>query len=338
MSPSTDRYAEAPQLVVLKNAQGMELTVMDWGATWLSCLVPLANGQRREVLLGCPRAEDYSRQSAFLGATVGRYANRIAGAKLPYGNLTLSLLPSQGENQLHGGPDGFDKRRWEVVAHDAQHVRFRLASPDGDQGFPGNLVAEVTYTLTDDNTVEIDMQANTDAACPVNLTNHAYFNLDGGKGTVHAHTLQVQADQVLPTDGMGIPYGHLQSVTGTTFDFRAPHTVGERLGQDGQQQLAKGYDHSFLLNAGADWAARVESSDKALTMTLSTSLPALQFYSGNYLGGTLSREGGEYADYAGLALEPQFLPDSPHHPEWPQPSCWLEPGQKFHHWIQYQFR
>lgn len=331
-------YADEPRLIRLENGNGMQITLMDWGATWLSCRVPLASGEHREVLLGCATPEDYRHQQAYLGAMIGRYANRIARGHLPYPGGDRQLATNQAGNQLHGGPGGLDKQRWQVLEQSVQQARFGLISADGDQGFPGELSVEVTYTLGDNNRVTIQMRAHTDTLTPVNLTNHAYFNLDGTQSDVRQHSLRLSADFMVPTDGVGIPLGPLALVADTSFDFNQPKRLAAEFLADEQQQLAKGYDHSYLLNTlPGDVAAELVSADGQLSLQLSTSLPGLQIYTGNYLAGNPSRDGGEYADYAGVALEPQFLPDSPHHPEWPQPSCWLEPGQPFEHHIHYQF-
>lgn len=337
----SSNYADEPRLIRLENGNGMQITLMDWGATWLSCLVPLATGERREVLLGCPSAEQYGQQQVYLGAMVGRYANRIARGHLPYPGGDRQLATNQAGNMLHGGPGGFDKQRWHVLEQTAQQVRFGLISPAGDQGFPGQLEVEVVYCLDDDNSVTLQMQAHTDALTPVNLTNHAYFNLDGIISDVRQHSLRLSADFMVPTDGTGIPLGPLALVDGTSFNFNQHKLLAADFLADEQQQQAKGYDHSYLLHRmpGKNYpiAAELISADGQLSLQLATSLPGLQLYTGNYLAGTPSRDGGEYADYAGVALEPQFLPDSPHHPEWPQPGCWLEPGQHFQHHIRYQF-
>ncbi|MGL4206907.1 MAG: galactose-1-epimerase [Aeromonadaceae bacterium] len=337
-----DCYADEPRLIRLQNHNGMQLTLMDWGATWLSCLVPLSTGERREVLLGCRQAEHYSQQQVYLGATVGRYANRIAKGHLPYPGGDRQLSTNQAGNTLHGGAVGFDKRRWQIAEQSATHVCFTLISPDGDQGFPGELTLWVSYHLDEANRVRIQMQAKSDALTPVNLTNHAYFNLDGkpaeGQGwDVRQHRLRLKASQMVPTDESGIPLGTLYSVAGTGFDFQQSKRLSQDFLQDPQQQQAKGYDHSYLLESNADdVAAELVASDESLRLQLSTSLPGLQLYTGNYLAGTPDRQGGHYPDYAGVALEPQFLPDSPHH-AWPQPSCWLAPGQSYQHWIDYRF-
>jgi len=342
----TDSLQLAPdgqpyQLTRLQNAGGMTVTLMDWGATWLSAVLPLKSGKTRELLLGCRTPADYQRQAAYLGATVGRYANRIAYASLLVGNKPHPLLANQGEHQLHGGPEGFNARRWRIVQQDTQQVSYALYSPDGDQGFPGNLEVQVNYRLTADNRLEISYQARTDRACPVNLTNHAYFNLDGADTDARRQRLQLFADRYLPVDSEGIPNAELTPVDGSGMDFRHPKTLLQDFLRDRDQQRVKGYDHAYLLHRTCGAldcpAAHLWSADGQVQMSVFTSAPALQLYSGNYLDGTPARDGGSYASYAGIALESEFLPDSPHHPEWPQPDCWLRPGQQYQSATHYQF-
>jgi aldose 1-epimerase len=341
----SDNSAVAPDgqpfiLTTLKNAAGMTVTLMDWGATWLSALLPLKSGEQRELLLGCQTPQDYLHQGAYLGATVGRYANRIAHASLNIDGKPHPLIANQGEHQLHGGPNGFHARRWQIVKQDEQQVVYQLHSPDGDQGFPGNLDVTLTYRLTADHRLEIEYQAQTDRACPVNLTNHAYFNLDGAGHDARQQRLQLFADRYLPVDGDGIPSADLTAVAGTGMDFRQPKTLQQDLLRDRDQQRVKGYDHAYLLHDTchglASPAAHLWSADGKVAMTVFTTAPALQLYSGNYLGGTPARDGGSYQNYAGVALESEFLPDSPNHPEWPQPDCWLQPGQRYQSATHYQ--
>ncbi|MBC3213816.1 galactose-1-epimerase [Serratia fonticola] len=341
----SDNSAVAPDgqpfiLTTLKNAAGMTVTLMDWGATWLSALLPLKSGEQRELLLGCQTPQDYLHQGAYLGATVGRYANRIAHASLNIDGKPHPLIANQGEHQLHGGPNGFHARRWQIVKQDEQQVVYQLHSPDGDQGFPGNLDVTLTYRLTAEHRLEIEYQARTDRACPVNLTNHAYFNLDGAGHDARQQRLQLFADRYLPVDGDGIPSADLTAVAGTGMDFRQPKTLQQDLLRDRDQQRVKGYDHAYLLHDTchglASPAAHLWSADGKVAMTVFTTAPALQLYSGNYLGGTPARDGGSYQNYAGIALESEFLPDSPNHPEWPQPDCWLQPGQRYQSATHYQ--
>lgn len=342
----TDIPAIAPDgqpfnLTTLRNAGGMTVSFMDWGATWLSAVLPLKSGEKRELLLGCKTPVDYLHQGAYLGATVGRYANRIAHASLEIDGKAHPLVANQGEHQLHGGPEGFHARRWQIVAQDEQRVVYQLHSSEGDQGFPGNLDVTLTYRLTADHRLEIEYQAQTDRPCPVNLTNHAYFNLDGAGRDARQQRLQLFADRYLPVDSEGIPSAELTAVAGTGMDFRQPKTLHQDLLRDRDQQRVKGYDHAYLLhrtcNGLENPAAHLWSADGKVEMTVYTTAPALQLYSGNYLGGTPARDGGTYNNYAGVALESEFLPDSPHHPEWPQPDCWLHPGQRYQSATHYRF-
>lgn len=327
----------------LRHPDGLALTLMDVGATWLSCRVPLADGTPREVLLGCPRPEDYAHQTAYLGATIGRYANRIGGARITRGGRSWSLAssPAGSPHQLHGGPDGFDKRRWEVASRSATEASFALVSPPGDQGYPGRLEARATYRIAGPREVEIDLEARVDAPCPVGLTNHAYFNLDAQHADVRAHRLRIAAGRYVPVDAALIPLGALAEVAGTSFDFREAKTLAQDWLADDQQRAGAGYDHGFLLDPACAGmrapAAVLEAADGSLRMSVYTTLPALQFYGGQYLAGIAGRDGAPYPACAGVALEPEFLPDSPNHPEWPQPDCWLQPGQVFRHRIRYAF-
>ncbi|WP_279044000.1 galactose-1-epimerase [Cedecea davisae] len=328
------------RLTTLRNGAGMVVTLMDWGATLLSCRVPMKEGSVRETLLGCASPEQYLQQNAYLGATIGRYANRIAGGKLKFKETTLQLQTNQGDNQLHSGPEGFDKRRWRIVAQNEHEVIYALDSNDGDQGFPGELKTTARYALTEDNRISIELRASVDKPCPVNLTNHAYFNLDGSQGDIRQHRLQLLADSYLPVDANGLPQVGLKDVAGTSFDFREPKLIGQDFLSDADQQAVKGYDHAFLLQAKGDISqpvARVWSSDNKLEMKVYTTAPALQFYSGNFLAGTPAREQGSYSDWNGLALESGFLADSPNHPEWPQPDCWLRPGEAYLSVTEYLF-
>lgn len=328
-------------LTTLGHPGGMTVTLMDWGATWLSAVLVLKSGEKRELLLGCKTPSDYLHQDAYLGATVGRYANRIAYASLFVDGKLHPLIANQGKHQLHGGPEGFHARRWQIIEQDEQQVIYQLHSPDGDQGFPGNLDVTLIYRLTADNRLEISYQARTDRACPVNLTNHAYFNLDGAGHDARQQRLQLFADRYLPVDSEGIPCADLTAVAGTGMDFRQPKTLWQDLLRDHGQQQVKGYDHAYLLhrtcNGLKNPAAHLWSADSKVKMTVFTTAAALQLYSGNYLDGTPARDGANYNNYAGVALESEFLPDSPHHPEWPQPDCWLQPGQRYQSITYYQF-
>lgn len=328
------------QLAELRNASGMSVTLMDWGATLLSIKVPMKDGSVREVALGCEHPEIWTQQDACLGATIGRYANRIAYSRFELDGKVIKLEPNQGEHQLHGGPEGFNKRRWAIEHQNANSVQYGLTSPDGDQGFPGTLHATARFTLHDDQRLTIDYRAEIDKPCPVNMTNHVYFNLDGTQGDIRHHRLQVFADRYLPVSEDGIPTRGLVPVDKTSFNFRQPKEIIQDFMTDDDQRNVNGYDHAFLLNAKGDGkapAARVWSSDGSLEMTVYTTAPALQVYTGNSLEGTPSRDGGRYEAWQGLALESEFLPDSPHHPEWPQPDCVLRPRQQYRSVTEYAF-
>ncbi|KAB8308367.1 galactose-1-epimerase [Rouxiella chamberiensis] len=327
--------------VTLQNAAGATATFMDWGATWLSFTFPLADGSTRELLLGCQTPHDYMNQSAYLGATVGRYANRIARSQFEIEGKPHLVVANQGVHQLHGGPEGFHARRWKILEQNAQKLTFGLFSADGDQGYPGNMTAKVHYQLTDDNRLEIRYEATVDKLCPVNLTNHAYFNLDAEGTDARQQKLQLFADRFLPVDSDGIPCADPTPVEHTGMDFNAAKTLAKDFLKDRDQQRVKGYDHAYLLNrscnTGSNPAAHLWSADGKVKMTMFTSAPAVQLYSGNFLGGTPNRSGGEYASYSGVALESEFLPDSPNHATWPQPSCWIKPGQTYKSATTYQF-
>ena len=328
------------RLFTLENSAGLRIQVMDHGATWVSCSVPLPDGSRREVLLGCDSLADYQRQTAYLGATIGRYANRIGNSRFVLDGQPHQLTANEGRNQLHGGPSGFDRRVWQLESHTPIELVMSLVSEEGDQGFPGQMTTFVRYALGDDLSVHIGFDATVTAPCPVNLTHHAYFNLDGdaAEADCRAHRLRIAAQVFLPVDAEGIPTGERRSVAGTGFDFRQPQRVDEALMRDEQQQLTRGYDHSYWLDAacadGSQPAAELEAGDGHVSLQLYTRLPGLQFYSGNYLAGVPARS-GEYRQHAGLALEPQFSPDSPNHPEWPD--CVLRPGQRYQQELRYRF-
>ncbi len=279
----------------ISNKQGMSVTLMDIGATWLDCSVPV-DGQMREVLLSVADMPRHIKHGTYLGATVGRYANRITGGKFSIEGTEHTVLANQSGNCLHGGPDGFNRRRWDAEITGELSLRFTLVSPDGDQGFPGNLTAQVEFTLTEQNAVEIRYTAETDKACPVNLTNHAYFNLSGAESGADClgHSLQVRAARYVATNAVGIPTGELKQVEGNGFDFRQSKAIKQDFLTDEDQKQAKGYDHAFVLDSdvqdGERVAATLVSPDRKLSMSVLTTKPAIQVYTGNYLAGTPSRQ------------------------------------------------
>lgn len=344
-----------PQVFSLTNG-GTHIMVTDRGASWLSCELDMSPERgldsRREILLGHQKPSLYGTQPGYLGAIVGRYANRIAGSQFADATgRTHVLAPNEGEVQLHGGPDGFDKRDWQVLSRGASRLVFGLESPDGDQGFPGNLQAQVTYGITPDGAITIRFDTRVDAACPVNLSSHGYFNLDGADargsvGDVLDHTLWIASKRYLPIDARLIPTGELAPAQGTPFDFSTARRLREALAHNHPQLSlgGGGLDHCFVLNTagqvaipGTQPVARLGSSDGRLAMTLTTSYPGLQCYSGNYLAGLPGRNGRPLVRHAGLALEAEYFPDSPNHPEWPQPSCWQQPGELRSHFMCFAF-
>ncbi len=332
------------RVITLGNANGCQVVFMDWGATWLSCLVPMQPSGTREVVLRSPNLKQHLQQNAYLGATIGRYANRIAEAKFTTSDVlepqTLKLSPNDHGNSLHGGPNGFDSKRWQVESYDAGKVMFSLVSQDGDQGFPGRLKVRACYELGSDNSVTASFEASTDKPCPVNITNHAYFNLASSHNSVLTHELQILADRFLPVHGSGIPRGDLTSVAGSRFDFRVSRRISDE--PPPGQVVASGYDHAFLLNVdattGLQPVASLVAPDRKITLTLATTKPALQVYTGNRLAGLAGAGGRLYAAHAGIALETGYLPDSPNHPQWPHPSSILLPGQRYAHQTNFCFR
>jgi aldose 1-epimerase len=322
----------------LGRAPGPVLSVLDLGATVQGLAVTCGDGERREVVLGQGSAEDYLASTDYLGSTVGRYANRIAAGRFPLDGQEVQVGVNDRGNHLHGGPDGFDGRLWQVEEHSDSHARLTLESPDGDQGFPGTLLASVRYDVLEDRVV-IALEARTDAPTVVNLTNHAYLNLDGvGRGTVDDHELTVHADEYTPVDADGIPLGDHATVTGTPFDLREATRLGSVV-RSGHEQVAavRGVDHNFVLRGeGMRPAAVLTSRRTATTMELHTDQPGLQVYTGNFLDGSRpSAAGGRYRQGDGIALEPQLFPDTPNHPAWP--SAVLRPGEVYRASIEWRF-
>jgi aldose 1-epimerase len=327
------RRADDGQLVQplkLGTAPGPVLHLLTLGATVRRLEVTGGDGRRRNIVLGHPTPADYLASTDYIGGTIGRYANRIAAGRFPLEGATVQLATHDRGNHLHGGPDGFDRRLWAVVDRGPDHAVLRLESPAGDQGFPGALVAEVRFEVTPSG-VRIDFQATADAATVVNLTSHAYFNLDGeGVGTIDDHELTVHGSAYTPVDRTGIPLGGHAPVADTPFDFRSPTAIGSAVRQDHEQVAwARGIDHNLVLD-GSGWrpVAVLESARTATRLTLHTDQPGLQVYTGNFLDGSRrSTEGGLYRQGDGIALEPQLFPDSPNHPEWP--SATLLPGETY---------
>ena len=339
-TPSDDPWAPA-RLYTLENAAGLRIQVLDRGATWVSCSVPMMEGSRRELLLGCASLADLLAQGAYLGATVGRVANRVRDSRCTVDGVAVTLAPNEGRHQLHGGPDGFDRRTWQVESHSPQRLVLTLVSPDGDQGWPGEVQARVSYTLGAELALEIAFETTTTRACPVNLTHHAYFNLDGDAGaatrSVLGHHLQVMAPAWLPVDADLLPAGELAPVDDTGFDLRELRRIDQAIAAEPALQVGGGFDHALALDPEVGdalrAAVRLLSSDGRVALSLATDLPALQVYTGQALAGLPARDGTVYPAHAGIALEPQYLPDSPNHPVAPPhwPDVVLRPGERRRH-------
>lgn len=321
------------QLFHLKN-EFLQLTLSNFGASWLSCLVKVKN-QWREVLV-TTTPESWHKQSAYFGATIGRYANRIANGRYILNGKEFVLAQNNGQHNLHGGIMGADKQEWQLEFANEQAVRFGKKFANGEEGFGGEVLASVEYRLNGKQ-IEIEFHAQSDEDTPLCLTNHAYFNLSNAP-TIHQHQLQINADYYLPVDSTGIPNAPLKAVSENNhFDFRTAKTIGQDLLQDADQQAVKGYDHAFLLakNRQNSTACRLSVDD--LSLEIQTTMPAVQIYTGNWLAGQPNLAGGKYSDYAGIAIEPEFLPDTPNHPEWWEMGGITRKNEPYHHSIIYRF-
>lgn len=324
--------------VVLGAAPGPVLTLLDLGATMQSLEITCGDGARRDVVLGQATPADYLASSDCLGSTIGRYANRIARGRFPLDGAEVVVGTHDRGNSLHGGPDGFDRRLWEVAEHSDTHAHLTLVSPDGDQGFPGRLHVGARFEVVG-NEVRLDLSATTEAPTVVNLTSHVYFNLDGpGAGTVDDHELTVEADEYTPVDPTGIPLGEHAPVAGTAFDFRSPALLGPAV-RSGDQQVAwaRGIDHNYVLRgSGLRRAAVLTSRRTGTSVELHTDQPGLQVYTGNFLDGSApSAAGGRYRQGDGIALEPQLFPDTPNRPEFG--SAVLRPGERYTASLRWRF-
>jgi aldose 1-epimerase len=333
----------AVSLFTLTNAKGMETRIATYGGAIVSLKTPDRTGKMGDVVLGYDNLAGYTGGGAYFGAVVGRYANRIAHGQFAIDGKTYNVPKNNGENALHGGLRGFDKRVWTAREAGGGSLELTYLSKDGEEGYPGNLTATVTYTLTDDNVLRIHYSAVTDKPTVVNLTNHSYFNLKGD-GDILGHLVTLNSEQYLPVDAGLIPTGELRSVEGTPFDFRRARTPGERIGQsDEQLKLANGYDHNWIVNrtgaaSGAlALAARIaEPGVSGRVMEIYTDQPGIQFYTGNALDGTEKGKGGKvYKQRAGFCFETQHYPDSPNHPAFP--NTLLRPGQKYDTTTEFRF-
>jgi aldose 1-epimerase len=331
-------------LYTLENANGVQADIITWGGIVTRLVVPDRAGKPADVVLGFDSAAGYLKEHPYFGALIGRYGNRIGKARFTLNGQTYTLAANNGPNALHGGLRGFDKRLWTarpLSAPEGQALELRYVSKDGEEGYPGTLTARVVYTLTADNTLRIEYEATTDRDTVVNLTNHSYFNLAGqGSGDILSHLMQIEADRFTPVDATLIPTGELRPVAGTPFDFRKPERIGARIDVDDEQiKAGKGYDHNYVLNGQMGTlrrAARVTEPTSGRVMEVHTTEPGVQFYTGNFLDGSLTgKQGAVYKFRTGFCLETQHFPDSPNQPSFP--STVLKPGQTYRSKTEYRF-
>jgi aldose 1-epimerase len=326
------------------NGNGVVVRAITYGGIITSLRVPDSSGRLDDVVLGYDNLAGYVENNPYFGAIIGRYGNRIAGGRFTLDGKTYTLATNNGPNHLHGGVKGFDKVVWDAEPFengDSVGVVFSYTSPDGEEGYPGNLDVRVTYTLTADDELVFDYYAVTDEPTPVNLTQHSYFNLAGdGSGDILDHQLMINADYFTPVDSTLIPTGEIEPVAGTPFDFRTPTAIGARIDQDDDQlSNGLGYDHNFVLARGDSamkHAARVFEPQTGRVMDVYTTEPGLQFYSGNFLDGSITGKGGHVYRYRnGFCLETQHFPDSPNKPQFP--STILRPGKEYRSRTSYVF-
>ncbi len=345
----TTRDGESVERYTIENSHGISIALMSFGANLLSCRTPDRSGVVSETTIGFKGLERYFDKYPYFGSSVGRFANRIAKGVFVLGGKTYKLAVNDGANHLHGGTVGFNKRLWKAEGFgnpgDAGVV-FRRRSADREEGYPGNLDVEITYTLTEDNELILDYTARTDKATPVNLTNHTYWDLSGAQsGTILDHTLSIEADEYLPVDEAGIPLGQTARVEGGPMDFRSPKQVGRDLEQVG------GYDHCYILRDGAGQrpdgsrpddmtgnlrpAAKVVHPGSGRTMEILTTMPAIQFYTGNKLAGFTLDDGRKLVPHSALCLETEYYPDAVNQPAFPSPI--LQPGVEYRHRTVHRF-
>jgi aldose 1-epimerase len=302
-------------LFSLDNGQGLTMAVTDFGATLCSLHFPDKAGHLDNIVLGYDSFEDLLADSNYFGATIGRYANRIANGQFEIDGETFQLTQNEDANHLHGGEVGFNKKRWDILVANEDSITFHLSSAAGEQGYPGNLSVSLSYRLTAANELIIDYTAKTDAACPVNLTNHSYWNL-AGSGDILAHRLTLECPRYLPVTEALLPTGEIASVANSAFDFISAATIGARI-----NAVAGGYDHCFVrsdkVTGEPKLIARVEDPLSGRIMTMATTEPSIQFYTGNFLDNVQGADGNTYGKHSGFCLEAQHYPDSPNQPSFP---------------------
>ncbi len=327
-------------LFTLKNANGVEVSICNYGGIVVSFKAPDRNGKLGDIVLGFEKLDDYVKRNPFFGCIVGRYGNRIAKGKFTLNGQEFHLAINNGPNALHGGLKGFDKVVWDATVKASAAgpaIELRYLSKDGEEGFPGNLSVTAVYTLTADNGLQLDYTATTDKDTIVNLTQHSYFNL-AGHGDVLNYDVMIAADKFTPVDSTLIPTGELRPVEGTPFDFRKPTRIGARIDEDNEQlKFGGGYDHNFVFNkplGKLELAARVHDPSTGRVLEVLTTEPAMQFYTANQLDGIKGKAGQVYGKRGAFCMEPQHFPDSPNHPNFP--STVLKPGEVYRNTIIYR--
>lgn len=331
-------------LYILTNANGLKAKITNYGGIVVSLMVPDRRGEVGDVVLGYDNLEGYIQNNPYFGSIVGRYANRIAKGKFTLKGVEYTLAQNNGENHLHGGIKGFDKVVWkasELKNEDSVGIELNYLSKDGEEGYPGNLSVRVVYALTNKNELKIDYYATTDKETIVNLTHHSYFNLEGaGSGDILYHELMIDADKFTPVDENLIPTGELRSVRGTPLDFTSPRTIGTRIEQDYEQlKFGNGYDHNWVLNnrdGSLALSAWIYEPATGRAMVVYTTEPGIQFYTGNFLDGSITGKGDRvYKKRYGFCLEAQHFPDSPNKPDFPP--VILRPGEEYRQTTIYRF-
>jgi aldose 1-epimerase len=332
---------QSVDLYTLTNRNQVEAAITNYGGIVVLLKTPDRQGKLADIVLGFDSLDGYLKGHPYFGAIIGRYGNRIAKGKFTLGGTEYKLVANNGENHLHGGTKGFDKVVWKAREGGPNQLELSYTSKDGEEGYPGNLAVRVTYTLTDTNELKIDYSGSTDKETVVNLTNHSYFNLAGaGEGDILGHEVLIRASRFTPVDAGLIPSGELKPVKGTPFDFVYTRTIGERIGTNDQQLiLGKGYDHNYVLDSRGGalaLAARVREPASGRMMEVLTTEPGLQFYTGNFLDGSITGKGGKvYRQRYGFCMETQHFPDSPNKPEFP--SVVLTPGKTYQSTTVYRF-
>ena len=336
---------ENVDLYTLRNAHGVEAKITNYGGILVSLKVPDRNGKFDDVVLGLNNLDDYLKGHPYFGALIGRYGNRIAKGRFTLNGVEYKLAVNNGENHLHGGIKGFDKVVWtgrDMKTNAGPAVVLSYLSKDGEEGYPGNLRVRVVYTLTNNDELKIDYSATTDKDTVINLTHHSYFNLAGeGNGDILNHRVTIVANRFVPTDAGSIPTGELRRVAGTPFDFLKPHAIGERINQDDEQlKFGNGYDHTWVINGRAGTlrpAATAYEPTSGRVMQVWTTEPGMQFYTGNFLDGTLTGKAGKvYQRRFGFCFETQHFPDSPNHPTFPTTT--LRKGATYKSTTIYRFK